>query len=83
MAHPGLALLLSGKLGSKPGDEDDDKSMRDEGREDAMKRLISVLRGSKPDGIHDRDVSEALQCFDDLLELCDDEPEDEDQEEDL
>lgn len=84
MPRPNLALLISGKLG-KPDEQDDGEEMDDskeEAKLDAVRHLISVVRGVKPELVHDKDAQEALDCLHNLWELCrDDEEPDGDEEE--
>ena len=58
--HPGLALLISGKL-------DHDKEMKGASKEDAELDAMNHLI----DCIHDKHARDAVDCLKDLLEILD------------
>lgn len=82
MAHPGLALLLAGKLGKPEPDEEGGQDDKEDAKVDAARHLIAAVRGVKPDDVHDRDASDVLECFQNLNELCREEEPEEDEEDD-
>lgn len=65
----GLALLLAGKLGhpsdEEGGGEEDMEPSKDDAKLDAMRHFIAA--------VHSKKEEDALQCLEDLIELCRDE----------
>jgi len=64
MAHPALALLLAGKMAPHEGEEDGEDMKEDpqEAKLDAVRHLIAA--------IHSKKEEDALECLENLFELC-------------
>ncbi len=61
--HPGLALLISGKLDDHDKKDDEEGPSKADAELDAMNHLI--------DCIHDKNARDAIDCLKDLLEILD------------